>query len=128
MQNAFEPSSRAAPASGPKQRTPAARSASATPATSGASGPITTNDALDRHGQRDDRVRIVGVDAADDPGVGRDPGVAGGADQLGRARRAGERLHERVLTGAAAEHEHRRLPPAYSEPMKSSIGIAVSVS
>src|SRR5215207_7384961 len=40
--NAFEPSSRAASARGPKQRTPSAASASASPATSGASGPTTT--------------------------------------------------------------------------------------
>src|SRR4249919_566385 len=38
----LEPSSSAAAALGPKTATPAARSASATPATSGASGPITT--------------------------------------------------------------------------------------
>ena len=40
--NALLPSSRAASADGPKQAMPAARTASATPATSGASGPITT--------------------------------------------------------------------------------------
>src|SRR6478736_3948074 len=40
--NPFEPSSRAAAALGPKAAMPVARSASATPATSGASGPITT--------------------------------------------------------------------------------------
>src|SRR3954471_13124584 len=38
----FEPSSRAASRTGPKQRTEAARSASTAPATSGASGPTTT--------------------------------------------------------------------------------------
>ena len=38
----FEPSIVAGPASGPKQSIPAARSASAAPATSGASGPMTT--------------------------------------------------------------------------------------
>ena len=40
--NALLPSSRAASADGPKQAMPAARTASATPATSGASGPMTT--------------------------------------------------------------------------------------
>ena len=41
----FEPSIAAAAWLGPKQATPAARTASATPATSGASGPITTRSA-----------------------------------------------------------------------------------
>src|SRR5450755_2337431 len=42
FENALEPSSWAAAALGPKQSTPAARRASPSPATSGASGPITT--------------------------------------------------------------------------------------
>ena len=40
--NAFEPSSRAAAADGPKHATPVAAHASARPSTSGASGPTTT--------------------------------------------------------------------------------------
>jgi hypothetical protein len=42
LANDFDPSMRAAAASGPKQAMPSSRSASAAPATSGASGPITT--------------------------------------------------------------------------------------
>ena len=42
LAKALLPSSRAASADGPKQAMPAARTASATPATSGASGPTTT--------------------------------------------------------------------------------------
>jgi hypothetical protein len=42
---ALLPSSRAAAAEGPKARMPAARTASQTPATSGASGPTTTRSA-----------------------------------------------------------------------------------
>ena len=42
----LEPSILAAAASGPKQLIPASRSASAAPATSGASGPITTRSGL----------------------------------------------------------------------------------
>ena len=42
LANAFEPSSRAAAADGPKQGMPAAAQSSASPATSGASGPTTT--------------------------------------------------------------------------------------
>src|SRR5690606_16410362 len=45
LENALEPSSWAAAAPGPKTGTPAARTASATPATSGASGPTTTRSA-----------------------------------------------------------------------------------
>ena len=45
LANALEPSSRAASADGPKQEMPASRTASATPATRGASGPITTRSA-----------------------------------------------------------------------------------
>ena len=46
LANAFEPSILAAAASGPKHRIPASRSASPAPATSGASGPITTRSGL----------------------------------------------------------------------------------
>ena len=45
LENALEPSSCAAAADGPKTGTPAARITSATPATSGASGPTTTRSA-----------------------------------------------------------------------------------
>ena len=44
----------AAAASGPKQAIPCSRSASAAPATSGASGPITTRSGAELAGQRDD--------------------------------------------------------------------------
>ena len=48
LAKALEPSMRAAPATGPKQGMPAAASASATPATSGASGPTTTRSTCSR--------------------------------------------------------------------------------
>ena len=48
LQNAFEPSSCAAALVGPKHRIPAPVSASARPATSGASGPTTTRSMLSR--------------------------------------------------------------------------------
>ncbi len=48
LQKAFEPSSCAPAASGPKQATPASASASASPATSGASGPTTTSSTASR--------------------------------------------------------------------------------
>jgi hypothetical protein len=44
--NALEPSMRAASFDGPKQAIPAARTASAAPATSGVSGPNTTRSAF----------------------------------------------------------------------------------
>src|SRR6202021_532068 len=46
LANDLEPSILAAAASGPKHATPFARSASAAPATSGASGPMTTRSGL----------------------------------------------------------------------------------
>ncbi len=46
LAKAFEPSILAAAAAGPKHRIPASRSASPAPATSGASGPITTRSGL----------------------------------------------------------------------------------
>ena len=48
----FEPSIMAASASGPKQLKPSSRSASAAPATSGASGPITTRSGLSLRASR----------------------------------------------------------------------------
>src|SRR4051794_3336907 len=48
LANAFDPSSRAAAADGPKQAMPAARTASPAPATSGPSGPMTTRSAPSR--------------------------------------------------------------------------------
>ena len=48
----FEPSIMAASAAGPKQAMPLSRKASATPATSGASGPITTRSGLSLRASR----------------------------------------------------------------------------
>ncbi len=55
--------------------------------------------------ERDETGDVVGRDR-DDLGVGCDPGVARGADQLGRLRRALERADDRVLTPAASDYEY----------------------
>ena len=57
----LEPSIRAASAHGPKQAMPAARTASATPATSGTSGPITTRSACQAFAPARDGVRVEHV-------------------------------------------------------------------
>ena len=109
---ALLPSSRAAAADGPKQAMPAARTASATPATSGASGPTTTRSAATLAGQlRDGSAGRCAVDATllgDRGGAG----VARRAHQRGHRRVGGKREAERVLAGSGAEDEdaHAREP------------------
>ena len=67
-----------------------------------------------------------------DVGVLGDPGVAGGAEQLGRGGGASERADDRVLATAAADDEdpHRSDSPAVaqSDLAKSSLENAESVS
>ena len=79
--NGFEPSMRAAAALGPKTATPAWRSSSATPATSGASGPTTTRSASDRAGQREQALAVLGADGMAAAELG-DAGVPGCRVQL----------------------------------------------
>ena len=72
----FEPSIRAAASLGPNTATPARRSSSATPATSGASGPITTRSISCCEAEPEQPFDVVGADrvaAAErrDPGVSR---------------------------------------------------------
>ena len=59
--------------------------------------------------------------------VGLDPRVPGGGQQLGRARAAHQRADERVLAPPAADDQYPRRH-RQSAAMKSSIGIALSVS
>ena len=63
--HAFEPSSRAPSAPGPNTSRPAARSRSASPSTSGASGPMTNRSASMLLGRRVDRPRDAGVARGD---------------------------------------------------------------
>ena len=88
-----------------RRGSPASSSASTTPATSAASGPIATRStaALARRG--DDRLDVLGADLGQALGVGGDPGVAGRAEQLGSVGRARERPHDRVLAPAAADDQ-----------------------
>ena len=101
--NAFEPSSRAAAASGPKTAMPRVRSASARPATSGASGPITTRSTRSRSDERDEPVDVVGRDRVA-RGEPRDPGVPGGGD----ARSVDARAARQAATRARARGRRRR--------------------
>ena len=78
-QNALLVSIRAAAARlGPNTGIPAALSASATPAASGASGPITTSSTALAAAARDDRRRVERIDRrqASDPRLGADRGAA----------------------------------------------------
>ena len=133
---AFEPSSRAASATGPKAATPAAWQASTKPATSGASGPTTTRSIPAA-------AILAGSSAPSNGAASRsDPGVAGRAQHLGRLRGTQQRAHDRVLAPAAADHEDTRPRireailvsesakrfAGQSAAMNSSIGIAINVS
>ncbi len=89
---ALDPSSRAPSAPGPKTSFPSARSRSANPSTSGASGPITKRSADTSSGRRSTLV-MVWPSAV----VPRDTGVARGDDDVG---------------GAAEHHGQGVLPPA----------------
>ena len=120
---AFEPSRRAAAASGPKHATPAAAHASASPATSGASGPATTSSTPAAAAARA-RPSTSPAPTSSTPASRRIPGLPGAHSTSGRC---GERTSARTIACS------RPPPPTtrtrtYSEAMKSSIGIAVSVS
>ena len=105
------PSSRAAAAVGPQQAMPAASIASASPATSGASGPGTTR-SIALSGRSATRPAMsVRADrhAFGDRGDAR---IAGRAPQLRQQRAGGDRPAQRVLPPARSDHQHphRRSP------------------
>ena len=101
---AFDPSRRAAEAVGPKTTTPRACSASASPPTSGSSGPTTT-----RSGRRwSTRLTICAtssIAARMALGQLRDAGVPGSRQQARHGGILREPPHERVLATAAADDE-----------------------
>ena len=98
---------RAAAAHGPKTGIPAATSASATPAASGASGPDDDEVRPRGAGGGDHGGRIGRVDAAVDAHArdGRDPGAPGHGDDRLDARLAGQPPGQGVLPAAAADEE-----------------------
>ena len=98
----FEPSICAACFDGPKTGIPAARTASETPATSGASGPMTTRSKS--CGQRRDGGRVVLVDRKQLGDLG-DAGVARRAHEPGDGGVTGQAEDEGVLAGTGADDE-----------------------
>ena len=127
MANAFEPSSRAAAARGPKQRTPAAAQRVGEAGDQRRLGPDDDEVDAGRAGRAGERRRIVGG-RVERPRLAPDAGVAGRAQHLRALRRAQQRAHDRVLAPAGADDEDPQRPDAQIAPMKSSIGIAASDS
>ena len=107
-QKAFDDSIRAAAAVGPNVAMPASRSASATPAASGASGPITTSSTASRRGERRrSRRRRARSTRRRDPDARllADRVRSGSDHDLVDAGLGGELPGEGVLASAAADDE-----------------------
>ncbi len=104
LANDFEPSIRAASADGPKHAMPAARTASATPSTSGTSGPMTTRSAPDVDGEFGDGLAGGDVDVVLF-GDRRGAGVARSGDQAVDFGIAPQRHQQRMFTGTGADHQ-----------------------
>ena len=99
------PSSWAASADGPKQAIPASRTASAAPATSGTSGPITTRSAAQSAATRG---HGVGVRDGDGERLGDRavPALPGAQTSALTAGSDGESHAQGVLPGTGTDHEH----------------------
>ena len=121
MAYAFEPSIRAAAFDGPNAAMPAWPQVVDEPGHQRRLG--TDHDQVHLALARDARPRSSSAQALHP--VGGDAGVARRGEDLGRLRAAQQRADERVLAPAAAHYED---PGHYSAAMKSSTGIAVSVS
>ncbi len=129
-QNALLDSIRAAACDGPKTANPASRSASATPAASGASGPTTTSSAAtERAAATTEAPSSASTPGqAADPWHGRDAGAAGGDDDLVDAGLTGELPGEGVLSAATAHdedaggHDQRRARAHAGIPARWRIG------
>jgi hypothetical protein len=100
----LEPSSRAAAADGPNTLMPPARSASASPATSGASGPTTTRPTPLTLQKAGHCARIVDIQR-NDFGIFGDAGIARRAEQRIGQRRFGNRPGQRVFASARADQQ-----------------------
>ena len=104
LAKALEPSSRAAAPDGPKHGIPAAVTASATPATSGASGPTTTSPDAEVDGQGRDGRAVHRVDVVERRDLSH-ARVARCGVHLGDGGVAGEGEDQRVLPAAGTDHE-----------------------
>ena len=126
LQKDFEPSSRAAAAVGPKHLIPSAPERVSHPGYQWRLGTDDHEIDIESPRERDYRLGVLRVERRiGDVDLTRDPGIARAAQDLGALRRARQRLDERVLARAAPEDQN---PGAQIAPMKSSIGIALSVS
>ncbi len=118
--NDFEPSIMAARRLGPKQLSPAPRSASPSPATSGASGPTIDKRRSQRPGQVRHRADVGEIGRVDLGQCG-DARVARRRVQAGHAGIGGERPRQRVLTATGAEEEDSHaasLPAPVASPAR----------
>ena len=103
--NAFDPSIRAAAADGPKTLRCRFRSASARPATSGASGPTTVRSTVLLVNQVDDRVDVVRGHLGETLGDRRDAGVPGGREHARHGGILRQAPGKRVLAPPSADHQ-----------------------
>ena len=104
LENDLDPSRRAAAPDGPKHRMPASRTASETPATSGASGPTTTRSApieVASDATAGPSIRSTACSVATSPM----PGLPGAACTSLTAGSLRQRERERVLAPAGADDE-----------------------
>ena len=99
LANDLEPSIIAAARSGPKQLKPAARSASPTPAISGASGPTTTRSAAVFAASSVTAAGSAGADVMQ-LGMLGDAGIARSGVQLGHVAVPGQGTGQRMLAAA----------------------------
>ena len=105
LANDFEPSMRAASFVGPKHAIPAARTASATPSTSGTSGPITTRSAPIRWASfatASPEVMSTSYWSA----IAAVPALPGAIARLLHLRVVSQRQQQRMFTGTGSDHEN----------------------
>ena len=122
LAKAFDPSIRAASAPGPKQAIPLLRTASATPATNGASGPTTTRSTPSSAARS-----AIAVPSSASPScsLATDamPGLPGTACSSSTSRSRRERPGQRVLAPSPADQQnlHRASQSAAIVPQTSSL-------
>ena len=123
LANAFEPSSRAAAATGPKQRTPAAAQRVGEPGDERRLGP--DDDEVDARRRAPRPASAAGSSAGASSGRAsrRMPALPGAHSTSGACGERSSVADERVLAPARADDED-----PHTAPMKSSIGIAESDS